>query len=268
MRHHIPCTFAVIPFACDPLSLLREGEVKLCPLTGAKASVLQPLLREGLAEIALHGYCHVTFSAVKGYQEFSDRMPMETQRRLILRGRQHLEDVFGVKVRLYVPPWNVLGSTTATVLMEEGFCISSNSEYMLDAKVAELAQLPSATGIVETNRALLLARCLGREYSTVGTMIHDYDFLESDAGIALPKLEQFEKLLCDPPEMRKASRRLISIAMLESPEIGATRFQANRRFQACLQRSRICRRVLRGLRDVYWDTKSALRLARLIKCIP
>ncbi len=135
LRHRIPCTFAVIPFACDADALLNGGEVKLCPLPGSKAAVLRPLLREGLAEIALHGYCHLTVAAIKGYQEFSDRMPKATQRRLMERGRRHLEDIFGLAVRLYVPPWNALGATTADVLREEGLCVSSNIQVHAGGQV-------------------------------------------------------------------------------------------------------------------------------------
>ncbi len=82
------------------------------------------------------------------------------------------------------------------------------------------------------------------------------------------KLEQFEEVLCQRNEMRQARRQLISKTILESPEMAGERLQANRAFQRGWQRSRICRRMLGGLHDVYWDTRSALHLEKLMKCIP
>ena len=119
---------------------------------------------------------------MRGYQEFSDRMPVETQRRLIQRGRRHLEELFGVKVRVYVPPWNRLSASTAVVLKEEEFLLAGDFHDMPDARVLAVAQLPSATGIAETEQALRMACRLGGKETTVGTMIHDYDFAESEYG--------------------------------------------------------------------------------------
>src|SRR5262245_39839939 len=82
LRYRIPCTIAVIPFVCDPKSLVNVGEVKLLPLSREKARLPERLLKEGLAEVALHGYSHLALAPVRNYQEFSDRMPVETQRAL------------------------------------------------------------------------------------------------------------------------------------------------------------------------------------------
>src|SRR5262249_59548051 len=105
------------------------------------------LLREGLAEVALHGYTHLALAPLREYQEFSDAMPKETQRALIRRGQQHLEDIFGVKVRLFVPPWNRLADSTASVLREEGLMVSGDLHSNQDF---DLAQAPCATLIPET----------------------------------------------------------------------------------------------------------------------
>jgi len=268
LRNRVRCTFAVIPFVCDCESLLKAGEVRLYSLLETKAALLKPLLKEGLAEIALHGYCHLTLAPVRGYQEFSDRMPVETQRRLIQKGRRHLEKLFGLKVRLYVPPWNRLAASTAGVLKEENLLLANDIPEIPDARIMALSQLPSATEIAQTEQALRMARRRGGKENTVGTMIHDYDFVESHLGTSTLDLEGFEKLLHRWKEMPGIRRQLISETILGAPADGGDRLRANYSFRNSLKRSRLGFKVLAGFRNVYWDAQTALRLAQLAKFIP
>src|SRR4051812_8713834 len=55
----VPCTFAAIPFVCDPAALLSRGAVQLSPFPRSKVSLIQALIDAGLAEVALHGYSHL-----------------------------------------------------------------------------------------------------------------------------------------------------------------------------------------------------------------
>src|SRR5262249_14502487 len=126
LRHRVPCTFAAIPFVCDPEELLHGGIVRLRPLSRQKAQILQPLLDAGLGEVALHGYAHLALSGLREQQEFSDAVPRETQRALISQGRAQLEDAFGAEVRVFVPPWNRLSPSTAALLRDEGFMVSGD----------------------------------------------------------------------------------------------------------------------------------------------
>src|SRR3954465_13493919 len=87
LKHRMPCTFAVIPFMCDPADLLDAGRVNLRPFSAEKANLLKPLLDAQLAEVALHGYAHLTTSFQREHQEFSDAMPAPVQRQLIRAGR-------------------------------------------------------------------------------------------------------------------------------------------------------------------------------------
>jgi peptidoglycan/xylan/chitin deacetylase (PgdA/CDA1 family) len=267
LRHRIPCTVAVIPFICDPEDLLKLGEVKLAPFPREKAQLLDSLLREGLAEVALHGFSHLALAPMRECQEFSDAMPVETQRALIRRGRQYLEDIFGMGVRLFVPPWNRLGVSTAAVLREEGLMVSG--EIRADnSQDFDLAQAPCATIIQETERALLAARRFGGYSNVVGTMIHDYDFVESGYKAGSLRIAEFEIVAGAWSKMRNVRRMLVTDAILGNDEPAAERALANTRLRQRLGTSFLGRRLLSRATAVYWNTRQARRLAGLAGFLP
>lgn len=266
LRHRIPCTIAVIPFICDPERLLKEGGVKLSPVPMEKARLLDGLLRAGLAEVALHGYTHLALAPMREYQEFSDAMPVETQRALIRRGRQFLEDIFSVKVRLFVPPWNRLGASTAAVLREEGLLVSG--ELRADHRDFDLAQAPCATPIQETEQAFLAAHRFGGRSSVVGTMIHDYDFVESGFKVGNLSIAEFEIVADAWSKMRNVRRMLVTDAIFGNDEPAAERALANTLFRQRLGTSFLGRRLLSRATGVYWNTRQARRFAVLAGFLP
>jgi hypothetical protein len=267
LRYRIPCTVAAIPFVCDPESLLKEGGVKLSPFPGEKARLLDGLLKAGLAEVALHGFSHLALAPMRRQQEFSDAMPVETQRALIRRGRRHLEDVFGVKVRLFVPPWNRIGASTAAVLRDEGLMMSGdlrNDGY----QDCELTQAPCATLIQETEKALFVAQRLGGRSNVVGTMIHDYDFVESGHQAGNLKIAAFEAIVSAWSKMSNVRRQLVTDAIPDDRESAMERLRANMQLCQRLRTSRLGRRLLPSAGLVYWDAARARRLGALVKLLP
>jgi len=265
LKHRIPCTFAVVPFICAPESLVDAGEVKLTPLPASKADLLKPLLQAGLGEIALHGFSHLALAPVRGYREFSQRMPRDTQRQLIRRGRSHLESVFGVKVRLFVPPWNNLDSSTAAVLQEEGLRLSSGGPEAIDAP---LGQLPCPNLISETRCALAAARRSGPGHNSVGTVLHDYDFKESNLGVSELTLAAFEAELACWPSPGAVEHKLISDAISPDRELEDRKARANLALRKVISSSRLRRKFGSKMFGVYWDATQAERLTRLLKFIP
>lgn len=268
LQHRVPCTFGVIPFVCAPESLLNAGEVKLSPLLPDKAALLKPLVQAGLAEIALHGYAHLALAPVRGHQEFSQRMPGEIQRQLIRRGKDHLENVFGVGVRLFLPPWNKLAPSTAVVLQEEGLLLSSGGPEIAAAGEFRLDQLPCPTGISETGRALATARRHGRGQNFVGTVIHDYDFEESNLGAAAFTLAEFETQLGQWQQPGGVEQRLISDTILAHHQSVGEMALANFNLRKTVNGSRLRRKIASPWLDVYWNPQTAHRLARFFKFVP
>jgi predicted deacetylase len=268
LKHRVPCTFGVIPFVCAPENLVNAGEIKLSPLSTTKADSLKPLLQAGLAEIALHGYAHLALAPVRGYQEFSERMPRETQRQLLRRGRGHLEDTFGVKVRLYVPPWNKLAPTTASVLEEEGLFLSSGGPEINSSGKTNLSQLPCPTSIGETSRALATAQRFGRHGNCVGTIVHDYDFKESGLGTSNFAVAEFEENLCRWRNAGQVEQKLISNVISADREAESKKAAANSNLGKAASGSRLRRKLFLNLQAVYWSTQTAERLAARLKYVP
>lgn len=268
MRKRVACTFAVVPFSCEPESLLRGSVVVTKALPRSKAKILAALLRAGLAEVALHGYSHLTLAPLRGYQEFSQRMPVEVQRQLIRRGREHLEDLFGTRIHLYVPPFNRLAASTATVLNEEGFFLSAGAPDGLASEALELKQLPCTNGIVEASRALATAQLFGRGNEWVGTIFHDYDFSESHLGAGELSLSQFETLLDQWTSARNVRHQLISDTIATGDTSDNVRARANWDLNRTISRGKIRRRLGASVRQVHWAATTARRFDRILKWLP
>ncbi|MBI1178628.1 DUF2334 domain-containing protein [bacterium] len=264
LRTRIPCTFGVIPFACDPASLLADGEVKLIPLTREKADLLKPLLAAGLAEVALHGYSHLALAPIRGHHEFSPRMPKETQRRLIRRGRDHLENLFGLQVRFFVPPWNYISPATIEILHEEGLLLSAGFTNQSPG----IPHFPCTVAPTQTARALRMARRWGAGADGIGTLLHDYDFSESNLGISDLTLPMFEQMIRDWQQTPGVRFQLIADALREKPTDDAGRESENARLRNALRRSRLGRRLFPLAELVYWETTTAGRLAAKMKYLP
>lgn len=267
LRHQLPCTFAAIPFVCDPRDLAPGNALQLKPLPHSKVQLLKPLFKAGLAEIALHGYSHLAVAPLCKWQELTDMVPQTAQRALIQYGRSYLEDTFGVPLRLYVPPWNRLAASTASILQEEGLMLSSTIHANEQPAVLKLDQMPCDVGIRATSAALQVARQLGKAGSVVGTLIHEYDFEESGQGVANLRMRDFESI-CQHWKKSNRSCLLISDAITQYGKLGYERTKANSDLRQCLSRSLICRLLLRNLKAVYWTTSLARKLKLCVRTLP
>jgi hypothetical protein len=104
----VPVTLAVVPFHASTPSKAIPAEHwsgdREFPLheNGELVSYLRHQLQRGRVAIALHGYSHRNYPS--GF-EFEAAPDLEQR---IARGRAYLEDLFGVAVRVFVPPHNAL----------------------------------------------------------------------------------------------------------------------------------------------------------------
>jgi len=105
---------------------------------------LTPYVRKGQIEVMQHGYAHSYYILIDGSYYFLDeniRKKVKTEIRdnviipecaymkedemgLLREGKKILEDVFGIRIRTFVPPGNALSSRAAEVIDSLGMDIS------------------------------------------------------------------------------------------------------------------------------------------------
>ena len=267
-RHRVPWTFAAIPFACDPRDL-GSGAITLKPFPPSKALLVKELIGAGLAEIGLHGYAHLAVSPMREHQEFSDAVPVDVQRKLLLKGRAHLEDIFGTPVQLYIPPWNRLATSTLEVLRELDFCVSGDvTTFDHVTEEQALPQLPCAVPPEKTYCALAAAKRFGVGNDVVGTMLHDYDFAESGLSHGTMSLARFEEELGCWSGMGDIKYSHITDRIRLRGTDAADQLVANICLQKRLARSKFARLFLKGANLVFWSSSSAKRLLKRSRCLP
>jgi hypothetical protein len=154
------------------------------------------------------------------------------------------------------------------VLSEQGFLLSGGMPDRGDAECLAIAHLPCAVSIDATGRALRTARSFGNRLNSVGTVIHDYDFYESTLGTSDLRLAKFEEILNRWKNTVNVEHKLLSTAIREEQASSNERMCANFSMRKCIDGSRIGRKFLSRLRDVYWDTNTASRFAEVIRCLP
>jgi hypothetical protein len=216
----LPCTVAVVPAQADICS--EPGSpIGVRALSRSRAAALRASVDLGLVEIALHGYAHLATSHVRGLSEFGSGMDRERQRALIRWGRKYLQDLFGVSIATFVPPWNVYSADTLAVLEEEGFAAISAS---VNGAVCdgELRYVPGTTSPVGMLQALRRAR--GRSGALVATVVHDYDFLDAGHGhgLSMAKWEMILAALAKASNVR--STTVGELAGQDGNEFGPARF--------------------------------------------
>ncbi len=169
-RYQIPQTFGIIPNVvedchdanCRQYHLLSENQEML--------NLLKKWCKEGLIEIALHGYTHQTnplhptkekLRDIKeyggqsrekrlsylpvnpeGYSEFRG-LSYEEQLQRIFRGKQLLETWFGALVTTFILPWNSHDENTIRAAKEAGIkLVSSSLESYNNPPTSELYNEP------------------------------------------------------------------------------------------------------------------------------
>jgi len=109
----VPLHIAVIPYNQDTTPILQEG---------ASVERVKELQRQGILQIAMHGFCHKgeTFHGeFLGLNEAEQRFRLE-------KGSTFLDSVFGTHVHIFIPPWNRYNQITLDILSDLGYNIISS----------------------------------------------------------------------------------------------------------------------------------------------
>ncbi len=192
-KYNISCTFGVIPYVCarntcDP----RTQDV--IPLTPAKGEILINAIKAGILEVALHGYSHQTVCETNGYTEFHG-VNYDVQFEKIAKGKSFLEELLGIQVTIFIPPWNSYDLNTIRALEKLQFrCISADVNGDAE-ETSSLKFLPRTCGLPELRYAVESARNVPEIQPIIVVLFHEYDFLEIDKEHGKLTYREFIELL-------------------------------------------------------------------------
>src|SRR3989338_772075 len=147
-RYKAPQVLAVIPNNVEDPHVTSSQNTHLLEENPAVVHLLKEYHAKGLIEIAQHGYTHQTnrfrpgktekitegqyYQGInrrwapydpphtEGYSELSG-LPEEEQRDKVVKGQKYLENIFGVKLKSFIFPWNSYDPAVLRILKEQGF---------------------------------------------------------------------------------------------------------------------------------------------------
>lgn len=193
--HDIPCVFGVIPYTCA-VNQEDTHPQDVVPLTKSKVDILKKAVREGVLEVALHGYSHQAARPRDryGYTEFLG-LDYNIQKERIAKGKKYLEELLETPITIFIPPWNSYDSNTLLILERLEFVtISADVEGYAD-KSSTLKFLPTTCFISQLRDKVELARRISEIQPIIVALIHPYYFIEADSQRGGLRYQDFEGLI-------------------------------------------------------------------------
>lgn len=186
LHHKMVATFATIPFSEKGGQIIAFDEQSARHLTEAR--------RRDVIEIALHGYSHINrrSDGETRPSEFASVSPIE-QARMIHAGRDHLQRLFDIPLKGFVPPWNTFDSNTAEILTTAGFQYISCAWDTPPRRGIRV--LPRTCHLSTLRKAVDEARTVSFLDPVVIVVMHHFDFRESGSDRAYIDTSAFENLL-------------------------------------------------------------------------
>jgi len=229
-KRSLSCTFGVIP-------CVHSGDghdpapQELIPLSSAKAAILRRAVAAGTVEVALHGYSHQTWRAKSegGYTEFSG-LDYDAQLRKLTEGKRLLEELLGIRVVTFIPPWNQYDLKTIQGLeclkME---CISSGL-HGSTSMASSLKYVPATCSLRDVRSAVEVARKVADSGIIICVLFHSYDFREVNEKKGSFEMPRFAELLDWIASQSDVRVRSIAQTITSRDDIGPERFINNVRY--------------------------------------
>ena len=225
-----PLTIGVIPFICvvNPESTAKQ---KTVPLSASKISFLKEAIKDGLAEIALHGFSHQTIddSTPSKYSEFKGQA-FKWQQTRIVAAKEYLEKVLEMPVVTFIPPWNSYDSSTLKAVRQAGFLNFSSSIFGVYKVGAGLQFLPSTCSLRSLFKTVKLARRLPDKNPLIVVLFHqgDVSYRQRD------DLPSGYEVLLETLQWLKLQKDVRVCSLVEAgrilPEMGPDHFGRNLKF--------------------------------------
>jgi predicted deacetylase/branched-subunit amino acid transport protein AzlD len=224
-------TFGVIPFVCAG-SVYDPSPQEVVPLSALKGDILKTAVEDGTVDIALHGYSHQVINA-QTMSEFSG-VDYKIQVEKLAKGRKLLEEMIGVPVNIFVPPWNGYDLNTLRALEALHFSTISASLQGKVTKNSRLNYLPATCDLSQLRDALRAAQSSADTQPVIVVLFHAYDFREVDEKQGTITYQEFSALL-DGLQSR-GNVRLLSISQATKvlDDLSVNRFRLNNSFRAAL----------------------------------
>jgi hypothetical protein len=126
-KNNVSCTFGIIPFVKAKNYLEFEPQ-DVIPLTPEKIAIARDAIKAGAMDATQHGYSHQTLQTKGWHTEFKT-LDYDTQMEKIKKGKVFLENVLGIPIITFIPPYNAYDAITVEVLEKLNFqCLSAGME--------------------------------------------------------------------------------------------------------------------------------------------
>lgn len=191
-KNKLSFTVGVIPF--EALGNLSDPSPQgNTPLGIEKGKILNDSYKEGVIEVALHGYSHQSHSPKYIKSEFKG-LDNLSQKEKIEKGKTHLENMSGSKIKTFIPPWNQYDINTLKVLEEfQIFNLSADRLGAIENNTS-VRLLPNSCSLLNVKDAVESARKSAEQEELIITLFHAYDFVE-DRQNGILNFDYFSNLL-------------------------------------------------------------------------
>jgi peptidoglycan/xylan/chitin deacetylase (PgdA/CDA1 family) len=181
-QYEVPATFGVIPYvsAGNQFDLTVQD---VMPLTAGKAEILRNAISSGILEVAQHGYSHqaVGVRSERVNAEFIG-LDYDEQFRRIADGKSILQEMLGIQVTTFIPPWDSCDINTIRVLENLAFkSLSANGLGVVAGASNESSRLkflPATCKFLDLQNAVKSARKSSELQPVIVACLHPEEFRE------------------------------------------------------------------------------------------
>lgn len=221
-------TFGVIPFVVEGYGR-HPSPQNLLALNQDKVMLLKEAVREGIVDLALHGYSHQTHSAAD-ISEFRGREYNEQLAR-IAKGKQFLEEAIESPIKTFIPPWNTYDLVTLNAAEALGFSVFSANTKGVAAAGNHLQILPATCGFKRLREAIAQARRSSDSQPVIVVLFHPNDFQEVDPQATMTCWD-LSKLLEELSSQRDIQLLSLTQASNAINDLSQDRFLRNKKTRA------------------------------------
>ncbi|MFD0836285.1 DUF2334 domain-containing protein [Mariniflexile aquimaris] len=213
-------TIAAIPYVAD--GDVHDSNIKnVIPMTEIKGDILKKGIKEGVIDLALHGYSHQV--NLKPLNEFAG-LDYNIQLEKLTKAKALLEGLVKDSVTTFVPPWNSYDFNTIKALETLGFTLISAKSDRPGLKTSQLKFVPYTCELPQLEEAIKKARKNYDSQPTIIVMFHAYDFIESNKSGNV-SVKSFQKLISSLKKQKDISIFSLEELSHKNIDLSATKYQ-------------------------------------------